>query len=277
MPCLFVNNLSAIDCSILDPVRGLIGASWSVDIELYGDLDERSMVFDFSKVKKTIKRVIDQEIDHKLLVPRLFRGCELLTRDNEVEISFTDRQQQTIFHQSPQSAICLLATEQVNSEAVIDFLKKACLTELPSNVDALEIKLHDEAALGSYYCYSHGLKKHQGNCQRIAHGHRSQIQIWLNGDRSTSLEQEWATRWQDIYVGTTADVVSQKDQRIEFSYRSEQGQFMLELPEQRVHLMTADSTVECIAEHIRNLLEIEHPNAQIKVKAFEGIGKGAIA
>jgi len=277
MPRLFVDNLCAIDCSILHPNRGLIGASWSVNIELYGELDEQSMVFDFSKVKKTIKQVIDLEIDHKLLVPKLFDGCNVRRREDYVEIEFTDSQQQTILHQSPPSAICVLPAVQTDRTAVIAHLKRACSAALPSSIETLEISLLEETSAGHYYSYSHGLKKHDGNCQRIAHGHRSQIQIWQDGERAPHFEKKWAAYWRDVYVGTVDDVIDLRSQRIQFSYRSDQGKFMLELPAERVHLMSNDTTVECIAEHIRSHLESEHPGSSIRVKAFEGIGKGAIA
>ena len=53
--------------------------------------------------------------------------------------------------------------------------------------------------------------------------------------------------------------------------------FTLEMDNSRVHLMQYDSTVECIAQHIAEKIHTEHPNSIIRVKAFEGVKKGAIA
>lgn len=272
MPRLFVDNLTVIDCSVLDSKRGLIGASWSVDVELFGQLDQQSMVFDFSKVKKTIKRVIDDTVDHKLVVPADYQGYSRKGNDIAFELKNGD----WINHTSPDSALCVMDCAKINKKNVIVFLKEKLLEALPNNVSDLKIKLSKESKPGEYYTYSHGLKKHDGNCQRIAHGHRSTIQIWKNGKRDRKLEKQMATRWRDIYIGTREDVKEFKGGRIQFAYTSEQGEFALDLNEERVHLMRNDSTVECIAEHILELLEADS-KAKFKVRAFEGIGKGAVA
>ena len=70
MASLFVEQLCVIDCASLHPLHGLRGESWIVDLQLDGGLDEQGMVFDFGLVKPTVKRVIDEGVDHRLLVPR---------------------------------------------------------------------------------------------------------------------------------------------------------------------------------------------------------------
>ena len=76
MRTLFVDNLTVIDCSVLDPVVGLTGASWIVDLELSGKLDGESMLIDFGLIKKQAKQLIDDLVDHKLVVPTGYRGCK---------------------------------------------------------------------------------------------------------------------------------------------------------------------------------------------------------
>lgn len=206
-----------------------------------------------------------------------------------MHIQFSDNNGETIKHASPASAVCQIAVERISRASVIDHLTELLLKALPSNVEQLEIELVDETSKGHYYRYSHGLKKHDGNCQRIAHGHRSQIQIWKDGKRSSSLEKRISTQWHDIYLATQEDLVSEEDGQLRFTYTSDQGSFSIELPKHRVHLMDCDTTVECIAEHLLGLAQhllglAEHSSGltgkepgKIKVKAFEGIGKGAIA
>ena len=137
MPHLFVDNLTVIDCSLLDTKRGLIGASWIVDIELFGELDQQSMVFDFGHVKKRIKQIIDDNVDHKLLVPEQYSQVTITTDDSidSKTVTFTDESNQTIEHISPTEALCLIDADAITQQAVIDFLDWKIMPELPDNVE----------------------------------------------------------------------------------------------------------------------------------------------
>lgn len=275
---LFVRDLTVIDCSYLHHDRGLLGESWIVDIELTGELDEQGMVFDFGHVKKQIKQLIDERVDHKLLVPE--HGKLIIERHKQQTSIWFEYNGRKLFHRSPHDAICLISASSVGPDQVSEKLKADILAIAPDNVTDVEITLRTEDIAGAQYQYSHGLKKHLGNCQRIAHGHRSALEIYLDDIRQPLLEKQWAKQWQDIYIGSREDLV---DEEIidgvacyRFAYEAQQGEFELLIEQARSDIIETDSTVELIARHIQAELAKRHPQNTVRVIAYEGVGKGAI-
>lgn len=282
---LFVRDLTVIDFSYLCAKRGMLGESYIVDVELEGKLDEVSMVLDFSLVKKRIKQAIDQLLDHKLAVPVLADELTLKLEQQQQLLKFASARGQ-INMAAPTEAVALIETAAISIDSITAFLQQHIMPLLPANIAKLCITLRPEPINGFYYHYSHGLKKHDGNCQRIAHGHRSTIQIYTDGMLSVRLNKYWSERWQDIYLGTTEDVCQANqlkfispatDTDICFSYQAQQGWFELTMPARHCEIIATDTTVECLAEYIVSELEKIDPSKAYKVVAYEGVGKGAIA
>lgn len=287
---LFVNDLTVMDFSYLCPERGMVGESWIVDVILNGDLNEESMVLDFSKVKKQLKYLIDLHIDHKLLVP-VEHSYSQIERDNKtdyVKVDFMRPQGRSIHLNCPAEAYAFVYAAQVTMPTVSDYLKDVIATHLPDNVEGIELMLRAEVITTPYYHYTHGLKKHDGNCQRIAHGHRSKVLVYENQQDSVELQTYWAERWADIYIGSTEDVVTSNEvcfqldsgdfnQHWLFAYESSQGRFELAIPKAESELIDTDTTVECLAQFMANEHKRQQPTESFKVLAFEGVGKGAIA
>jgi 6-pyruvoyl-tetrahydropterin synthase len=280
MTQLFVNNLSVIDFSYFDNRRGLLGESWIVDIVLTGELDKQGMVFDFGHVKKKIKTIIDNTLDHRFVISKQTKNLEIVENNDQCELSWkhiTGNYQ----HSSPASSVLILDVKTINKATIAAYLQDIILPELPKNVAAVEIHLSEEVIDSAYYHYSHGLKKHDGNCQRIVHGHRSKIEIFENHQRSAELEDYWSACFRNIYIGTREDLTQEFDvdgkPHLTFSYTAKQGFFSVTLPKKRAYLIDTDSTVELIAAHILEECIRKKPTNHYLIKAFEGVGKGAIA
>lgn len=276
MTRLFVENLTVIDCAYLDAQRGLVGESWIVDVELEGALDDQGMVLDFGEVKKKLKKAIDGVADHRLLVPSRSPALDFVLSGTGTGLLFRAATG-PIEHQGPVKAVCNIDAERVNETTVAAQIEPWLKKAVPESVSKVRATLRPEVINGPYYHYTHGLKKHAGQCQRIAHGHRSRIEIRSSGRRDEKLERLWAERWRDIYLGTSADIVSHGKGRIRFEYASSEGEFALELPAERTDLLQTDTTVERIAEHLAAQIAPDRPGERIEVRAYEGVMKGAVA
>lgn len=278
MVALFVDSLTVLDFSCLHATRGLVGESWIVDIELHGALDAQGMVFDFGHVKKSLKRDIDALADHRLLVPEAMPGVSVSTLpDGNLRISYV-RDAEHLILECPPAAVLRLPLASVDRDGLAAYLIATLRDRVPANVERVVVRLREEHIDGACYHYSHGLKKHDGACQRIAHGHRSRLEIEKDGVRSPALEQRWAGQLRDIYIGTSDDLVyTTNADHLRFGYVSREGRYLLELHRSRVYLIDSDSTVEHIAQHIADALRRDNPQHRYRVKAWEGVQKGAIA
>ncbi|MDJ0877536.1 MAG: 6-carboxytetrahydropterin synthase [Halieaceae bacterium] len=278
MAKLFVDNLTVMDFSFLDAERGVVGESWIVDIELTGELDEQGMVFDFGHVKKQIKHFIDAQADHRLLVPAASSACTTSIAGDTLSVDFELSSGAVIHHESPRDAVLLLAAERVDAGQLAEDLQEQLKSILPENVQEVLIKLRPEAIDAAYFHYTHGLQKHQGQCQRIAHGHRSRLEILVDGVRSAELEAQWSERLADIYIATDSHIVEEFElngiEHLRLAYTAAQGDFVISLPRAQVFVVPHVSTVENIAIYLAERVSSDAAG-DVLVKAFEGVGKGA--
>lgn len=290
---LFVRDLTVIDSSYLCERRGMVGESWLVDIEMSGELNEMSMLLDFGRVKKLIKSIIDEEVDHKLLVPTECPLVHVHALDNDESTVDLLRPGRAIHLRCPTQGFAFIPAPQVDKESVTRYLLGVLAKHLPGNIKDLSLTLRSERIEGAFYHYSHGLKKHDGNCQRIAHGHRSPVEILVDGERDEELEFNWAERWADIYLGTEEDRVALGElalsERAEaslkegdahyigFKYVAPQGLFQLAMPAVEVEMIDTDTTIELLAHYIAREVKKQVGDKFVKIVAYEGVGKGAIA
>lgn len=280
MACLFVEQLTVIDCAWLHHQRGLLGESWLVDLELEGRLDAQGMVLDFGRVKPQVKAVVDATTDHRLLVPVRSDGLRIERSPAELALWY-DYDGHRLYHRSPPEALCLLDVEEITIAAVEAYLAAEIRRVMPDNVEGARVMLRPERIAGASYRYVHGLEQHQGNCQRIAHGHRSRVEVYRDEQRNESCERWLAERWRDIYLGTREHLIEETRLNdapaYRFGYHAPQGEFELIIDRRRCELLDTESTIENIAAHLARVLKARDPGGNYRVRAYEGVRKGAIA
>jgi len=273
---LFVDDLTQVDFTYLDAKRGLVGESWSVRLELDGQLNDEGMIVDFGIVKKRVKQWFDAGLDHSLVIAEKTPNLRVIKEAHNSVVDWQYPSGEVLRCSAPHQAFEILPVDAIEPEPVARWCEQKLAAIFPT-VSGIKVTLYPEVIDGAYYHYTHGLQKHDGNCQRIAHGHRSRIHILIDGERDQALEAQWAKRFEDIYIGTEDHVVSRTEQSIDFAYHAPQGAFSLTLPSSVVYMIDTESTVELIAHHLAQTIAASLPGKQIEVRAFEGIGKGSIA
>ena len=241
---------------------------------LDGELGEDGMLFDFGEVKPWIKRTLDGGLDHTLLVPTQAPGITVTACPEGICVRTTTPYPMEV--RGPEEAFSLLPWQAIEFETVAEHLSQALTEQRPRNVHQVTLTLSEESIDGAAYGYTHGLKQHLGNCQRIAHGHRSRLHIFQDGKRQPNLEQQWAAWLDNRYLAEEADVSSRENDFLTCRYRAAQGDFSITLPQSLCALLPGPTTVENIAVWLAKEVATQ-TGVSTRIQAFEGINKGAIA
>lgn len=293
---LFVRDVGKIDSAVFDPSLGIIGASWHVDVWLTGTLDDNGFVFDFSPLKNLIKQTLANTLDHALIIPvgsqmvqySEFENGERWTLKSRARGDDKDARWDYI---SPKTSVFPVHTVALKNMTIEQEFARLLRHRLPPSVHQLIVKLREEqiAPTEASFRYTHGITGHNGLCQRLFHGHRSRMEIYIGDERRPDLEHFVAREvlGNNVHIATLNQIKSgdgnighrgKTDAPVTLAYTGTLGNFEATLPNNRVFFVEGETSIESIAREIARLIKREErPNDRIRAVCYEGIDKGAEA
>ncbi len=289
---LFYENITNLDYACLDDQKGVMGNTLKVHLEMTGERDSNGVISDFSEVKKRVKGIIDNLTDHKLIISE---GIAEKT-GNDFYIKHQFNNDFVLEYRCPEEAVCEIPYAVVNDENLGKFIQGELEKEMGENIVGISLILEEEENQNDsvWFHYTHGLKNHYGNCQRLLHGHRNTVRIFENDKRRCDLEKYLAMEKfsGSVHFAFYENLVNAKEVMksvgasgcckdidvVHLRYRGSQGRFELKIPGELVYLVFEETSIENLSVFFHGLLNDKlDKKDQVIVQAFEGIGKGAIS
>ncbi len=293
---LFVRDIAQIDCALLDPSLGVIGQSWHVDLSVSGSLDDNGFVVDFSPLKSMVKQVLKESVDHALLLPVGSQSVQFMDSENGESWRMRCRPrngagEQFWDYECPKGAVLPIRSVSIKASVVEQEVAKILRHRLSERVRNISINLREEKteSTEATYRYTHGIRGHEGLCQRLLHGHRSKIEVFIGDERRPDLEHFVAREvfGSNVHIATPDQIISgngeigqrgKTDEPVTLAYRGSLGPYRLVLPASRIFFVDKETSIERITLEVAKLLKREeNPREKLKVLCYEGINKGAAA
>jgi 6-pyruvoyltetrahydropterin/6-carboxytetrahydropterin synthase len=123
----------------------LHGHIYSIHAKVYGEKNEKGMIFDFIALKDAMK-VIAEELDHRVLIPGECKDMEIeIGEDVKVKMG----EKNYVF---PCDDVVVMDIKLASAEELVDFILKRLLSsvKLPDNVKAIELGLDEGKGQGAW-------------------------------------------------------------------------------------------------------------------------------
>jgi len=251
---MFLADTTNIDYAMIDSEGYLVGGSYRPKFIVTGTVDpHENVVVDFSTIKKTIKRLIDDVgmgFDHKLWIHD-GRSLATFTHKDEMITIVTPR----ISITAPANIVRFL-TEDTAEQAISNHLQKCLAVQFP----AVDIQITTEltTVFDSMpgittdlvpFRMTHGLKNSTSfGCNNIAHGHLSYIAASSSCDDNTEL---------NALLNTIADSITDRtfiwdenltvvEDGVQIAYTCYRGPMRMYICSSDIIIMSNETTIENI-------------------------------
>lgn len=127
----------------------LHGHNYRASVVLEGALDENAYVIDFTKVKRMMRRLVD-ELDHRTLLP--LHNPLIALEEEDTHVTATYRDSRYMF---PRQAVVLLPIPNTTAEMIAGHLAGRLKTELGAagarNIHVLEMEVEEATGQSATY------------------------------------------------------------------------------------------------------------------------------
>ena len=126
----------------------LHGHNYQAAASLEGALDENAYVFDFTKLKRALRSIVDR-LDHRMLLPTKSALIRVTQSGDEVEASY--RGKRYVF---PLSDVVLLPISNTTAEMLAWWIAqelRKILGPLPAGATALEVEVDESTGQRAFY------------------------------------------------------------------------------------------------------------------------------
>ena len=309
---LFLADITCLDHAIIIPGAldksgrpRLTGGSYMVSCYVTGPVDpHENVVVDFSNLKKFLKSEIDNYemgYDHKLLIIPGTPGVACEGTGSQLTVSIPGMRIEL-----PKSRVAFLRRSGYPQQG--DFLMGVCtalenelssfLTERAKVFGDVKVRVGlssespflssiEQSSAGRKGCFSvgfnyvHGLSRSSSlGCRNIAHGHRSTITVFSN-ERSLELTTGFERLFGNV-VFASKDTFDPATRTISYAAPGPTGEKQQEFKMQLLDdqytliLLKKETTVENIAEYVRDLVHTVTPKGIQRLAVSEGLTKGAV-
>jgi len=96
----------------------LHGHTYAVHLKVFGKPDENGIIMDFSSLKETVKKVVN-ELDHKVLIPEKSGFMTIKKEDDVVKLSLSSLKKKYVF---PIDDCVLLPIDSTSAENLADYI-----------------------------------------------------------------------------------------------------------------------------------------------------------